>query len=287
MQIEGKVAVVTGGASGIGLGMSKTFAAAGAKLVLADIEAETVESAAAALRDSGAEAVGIQCDVADPASVDRLRDEALSTFGAVHVLCNNAGVAGGIPAPLWEQPQDEWDWVMGVNLSGVIHGIQRFVPVILEQGEGGHVINTASIAGLVEGGGIYGVSKHAVVALSESMYRDAQLRGLPLGVSVLCPGWVHTRILEADRNRPEAPRETPEALNPLVQQFRAMSEEAVRKGMDPEEVGSQVLDAIRSDRFYILTHPWEGMIRNRMENLLEGRNPQPMMPPGFGGEDGS
>jgi NAD(P)-dependent dehydrogenase (short-subunit alcohol dehydrogenase family) len=281
--LRDRVAVVTGGASGIGLGMARAFADAGAKLVLADIEPEPLEAAVNALRDAGAEAIGVRCDVADASSVDALRDETLSTYGAVHVLCNNAGVGGGTPAPIWDQPPDEWDWVMGVNFSGVLHGIQRFVPAILEHGEGGHVVNTASIAGLIEGGGIYGVSKHAVVALSESMYRDAQLRGLPLGVSVLCPGWVNTRILEAERNRPEAPRPTPESENPMVQQFRQVAANLVKGGMDPDAVGRQVVDAIRTDRFYILTHRWEDMVRNRMEHILEGRNPEPKMPPGMGG----
>jgi len=286
-ELQKRVAVVTGGASGIGLGMAKALAAEGARLVLGDIEPGPVEAAAAALREDGAEAVGVTCDVSDPASLDRLRDETLSTYGAVHVLCNNAGVGGGNPAPIWDQPPDEWDWVMGVNLHGVVHGIQRFVPVMVEQGEGGHVVNTASIAGLIEGGGIYGVTKHAVVALSEAMHRDARLRGLPIGVSVLCPGWVNTRILESERNRPEAPRETPESANPLLQQARELATQAVRQGMDPDEVGRLVVEAIRSERFYILTHPWEAMIRNRMEHILAGQNPEAMMPPGLGGDDPS
>ena len=284
--IKEKVAVVTGGASGIGFGMARAFAGAGAKLVLADIETEPLERATKSLRDEGAEAVGIQCDVADPASVDALRDETLSTYGAVHVLCNNAGVGGGTPAPIWDQPPEEWRWVMGVNVQGVIHGIQRFVPAILEQKDGGHVVNTASIAGLIEGGGIYGVTKHAVVALSEAMYRDAKTRGLPLGVSVLCPGWVNTRIMESERNRPETPRETSEADNPLAQMMLELATKQVKSGMDPAEVGRIVLESILADRFYILTHAWQGMIRNRMEHILEGENPDSMLPPGFAGDQG-
>lgn len=280
-ELRDRVAVVTGGASGIGLGIAKALAAEGAKLVIADIQADAIQPACDVLRQEGAEAVGVCCDVSDPASVDALRDEALTTFGAVHVLCNNAGVAGGNPAPIWEQPPDEWDWVMGVNVQGVIHGIQRFVPVMIEQGAGGHVVNTASIAGLIEGGGIYGVSKHAVVALSEAMHRDLAQRGLPIGVSVLCPGWVNTRIMESERNRPEAPRETSESDDPLNQLMRDHVAEQIRKGLDPLEVGRIVVAAIHEERFYVLTHAWEDMIRNRMEHILEGKNPEAIMPPGL------
>ena len=286
-ELRDRVAVVTGGASGIGLGMARALAGAGAKVVLADIEPEPLEEAARDLRDGGAEAIGVSCDVSDPSSVDALRDEALSAYGAVHVLCNNAGVGGGSPAPIWDQPPDEWDWVMGVNLNGVIHGIQRFVPVMVEQGDGGHVVNTASMAGLVTGGGIYGVTKHAVVALSEAMFRDAKLRRLPIGVSVLCPGWVSTRIHESERNRPEAPRATPESLSPFVQKVREHAVEQIRKGMDPDEVGRVVLAAIREERFYVLTHPWQALIRGRMEHILDGRDPAMLLPPGFAQDDAS
>ncbi len=276
-EIRGRVAVVTGGASGIGLGMAKAFADAGAKIVLADIEAEAAETAAEELRKGGAEAVGIACDVADPASVDALREETLSTYGAVHVLCNNAGVGGGGAVAIWDQPADEWKWVMGVNVDGVIHGIQRFVPVMIEQAEGGHVVNTASMAGLLEGGGIYGVSKHAVVALSEAMYRDVRNRHLPIGVSVLCPGWVNTRIMESERNRPEAPRPTAELDTPEVQQIRAFVASQIEHGMDAAEVGRIVLAAIQEERFYVLTHPWQDMVRNRMEHILDGKNPESLL----------
>jgi NAD(P)-dependent dehydrogenase (short-subunit alcohol dehydrogenase family) len=283
-QIRDRVAVVTGGASGIGLGMARALAGAGAKLVLADIEQEPLEAAARGLADDGADVVGVVCDVADPKSVDRLRDETLSAFGAVHVLCNNAGVGGDSTSAIWEQPAGEWDWVMGVNLRGVIHGIQRFMPLMVEQGAGGHVVNTASMAGLVEGAGIYGVTKHAVVALSESIYRDVQMRGLPIGVSVLCPGWVNTRIMESGRNRPEAPRPAEEAPNPMLQQFLDAFAEQVRNGMDPDEVGRLVVAAIEEERFYVLPHRWEEMIRNRLEHILEGKNPVPIMAPGLAGD---
>ena len=195
------------------------------------------------------------------------------------MLCNNAGVGGGGTLPIWEQPASEWNWVMGVNLDAVIHGIQRFMPLMIEQGAGGHVVNTASIAGLILGGGIYGVSKHAVVALSEAIYRDTLSRGLPIGVSVLCPGWVNTRILESERNRPESPRDTPEEPDLLNAEIRKMVEMSIQNGMDPNAVGRRVVAAIRSNEFYILTHEWTAMVENRMRPILEGRNPEIMIPP--------
>ena len=165
-EFEGRVAVVTGGGSGIGRGIAAALAAKGMKIVLADIERQVLEKTADELRASGAEVVGIECDVSKQESVDELAKGALDAFGAVHVLCNNAGVGGGGPAATWEASLDDWNWVLGVNLMGVVHGNRSFVPIILEQGQGGHVVNTASIAGLMIGGGIYGVTKHAVVALS-------------------------------------------------------------------------------------------------------------------------
>jgi len=186
-ELDGRVAVVTGGASGIGLGMARAFAGQGMKLVLADIESGPLAEAAAGLAADGADVLGVECDVSKAESVAELRDRALAQYGAVHVVCNNAGVAGSAAGATWEAPLDEWDWVMGVNLMGVIHGIRTFVPVMVEQAAPGHVVNTASMAGLMPGMGIYGVTKHAVVALSESMHAELNGRDLPIGVSVLCP----------------------------------------------------------------------------------------------------
>ncbi|MDG2050437.1 MAG: SDR family NAD(P)-dependent oxidoreductase [Myxococcota bacterium] len=284
--LRDRVAVVTGAASGIGRGMARALVEEGAKVVLADVEAAPLEETAAEMRASGGDVQPVCCDVSDAAAMDHLRDETLNAFGAVHVLCNNAGVGGGGTLPIWEQPASEWNWVMGVNLDAVIHGIQRFMPLMIEQGAGGHVVNTASIAGLILGGGIYGVSKHAVVALSEAIYRDTLSRGLPIGVSVLCPGWVNTRILESERNRPESPRDTPEEPDLLNAEIRKMVEMSIQNGMDPDAVGRRVVSAIHQEQFYILTHDWTAMVENRMRPILEGRNPEMMMPP-LGGADES
>ena len=279
--LKGRVAVVTGGASGIGQGMIRAFASEGMKIVIADIEVEARDKAASDLANDGAEVIAVECDVSSAASVEAVRDEALSAFGAVHVVCNNAGVAGGQPGPIWAAPQSDWDWVLGVNLLGVIHGVQTFVPLLIEQGQGGHIVNTASLAGLMEGAGIYGVSKQAVVGLTESLWRDLKATDSGVSASVLCPAWVRTRIMESERNRPEAPRpneEIPAEAQALRDIVRGLIE---KDGLDPEDVGRQVARSIKDDKFYILTHPgWNNIIRNRMENILAGRDPVTVPPEG-------
>jgi NAD(P)-dependent dehydrogenase (short-subunit alcohol dehydrogenase family) len=214
--------------------------------------------------------------------VARLRDEALSRFGAVHVLCNNAGVAGGAGgSATWEAPQSDWDWVMGVNVMGVVYGLRHFIPVMIEQGEPAHVVNTASMAGLVHGMGIYGVTKHAVVALSESTFNELRARGHTIGVSVLCPGWVRTRILESERNRPEAPRPAPGPQRPEAAMMRELVGQMIEKGMDPHDVGRLVADSIESERFYVLPHPeWLNVVENRMRRILDQDDPIGVQPEG-------
>lgn len=278
-ELSGRVAVVTGGASGIGFGMARAFAAEGMKLVLADVEEEPLERAVAELTSGGAEAIGEVCDVSRSEALEALRDRTLAQYGAVHVLCNNAGVGGSGMEALWEAPQDEWDWVVGVNVMGVLHGIRSFVPAMIEQGGPGHVVNTASVAGLIHGAGIYGITKHAVVAMSEALFSQLRGRQLDIGVSVLCPGWVNTRIMESERNRPEAPRPQAGARAAEFETVRKVMEGMVRRGLDPLDVGKQVVDAIREQRFYILTHPhWANMVENRARTILEGRDPIPVAP---------
>jgi NAD(P)-dependent dehydrogenase (short-subunit alcohol dehydrogenase family) len=187
----------------------------------------------------------------------------------------------GAQGPTWERPLDDWDWVMGVNVRGVLHGIRSFVPIMIEQSEPAHVVNTASMAGLIPGGGTYGVSKSACVALSESLFSELAQLAPHVGVSVLCPGWVRTRIMESERNRPEAPREMPSAPQPLAEKMRALVGRAIEEGLDPLRVGEIVADAIRTRRFYVLTHPWQDMVEHHMRNIVEGRDPVGMPPPGM------
>jgi NAD(P)-dependent dehydrogenase (short-subunit alcohol dehydrogenase family) len=260
--LQGKTAFVTGGASGIGLALGRAFAGAGMRVMLADIEAPALERAVAALGASGATVRGVLCDVVDRAAVERAAAETIAAFGKVHVLCNNAGVSawGG---PVEQIPPGDWDWVIGVNLMGVIHGIAAFLPLIKAQGEGGHVLNTASMAGLLSGPRMspYNVTKFAVVTLSETL--AAELAGTGIGVSVLCPGWVQTRINESARNRPSrfGPQRTPttEALA-----RREQLAELLRGGMSADDVAARVMAAIRDGDLYIFTHP-------EMRELLEKR----------------
>src|SRR5580698_5014975 len=200
--LGGKVAVITGGASGIGRAVAERAAAEGMQLVLGDIEEGPLQQAVDDLTGAGAEVIGGRTDVADRASVEALRDRALDRFGAVHLVHNNAGI--GLGGPIWEVTEEDWRWILGVNLWGVVHGVATFTPLLIEQGEG-HIVNTASVAGLIAAPflGPYNATKQAVVAISETLFKDLQAVGAPVGVSVLCPGFVRTRIAESERHRPE------------------------------------------------------------------------------------
>jgi NAD(P)-dependent dehydrogenase (short-subunit alcohol dehydrogenase family) len=269
-ELAGKVAVVTGAASGIGLALSRALCAEGMKVVLADIEDAALDAAVAGFPD-GAEVLAVHCDVSDPAAVDALRDAAVERFGTVHVVANNAGVSTG--GPVWSHTPEDWEWVLGVNLYGVVNGVRSFAPLLIEQGEG-HIVNTASMAGLSSPPfmAVYNVSKHAVVTLSETLFGDLALAGAEgVGVSVLCPGWVQTRIHEAARNRPDAPEEDPEGA---TAGFAEVAAALIASGLEPDDVAQMVVDAIRTRRFYILTHPeWKPMISGRVEHILSESDP--------------
>lgn len=277
-QLSGKVAVVTGGASGIGAAMGRAFAAEGMKVVLGDIEQAALDAAVSGY-PSGAEVTGVRVDVSQAAEVDKLRDAALDAYGAVHVVCNNAGVSGG--GPIWDVSLHDWEWVLGVNLWGVIHGVRAFTPLLIDQGEG-HIVNTASMAGLTSPPfmGPYNVAKHGVVTLTETLFNDLAFAGSPVGTSVLCPGWVNTRIHEADRNRPPPPSETPDATTEEGESMRSVLAAMLAVGLDPARVAERVVDAVRAKRFYILTHPeWNAMITRRVEHIVGGENPSSALLP--------
>ena len=264
--VAGKVAVITGGASGIGRGMAEVFAAAGMKIVLADVDEARVTETARALEKSGAEVLAVGTDVSKQSDVDALARRALDSFGAVHVVCNNAGVAhGGIPT--WESTLHDWEWIVGVNLMGVVHGVRTFTPILLEEGEG-HIVNTASMAGLISpaGNALYGVTKHAVVALSEALFNELAALNKDVHVSVLCPGWIATEILRSsERNQPEAVRHSRPAqvrITPEGEIRRKQVESLLAGGLSPNKVGELVLAAIR----------------HRLENVLEERAPTPANP---------
>jgi NAD(P)-dependent dehydrogenase (short-subunit alcohol dehydrogenase family) len=273
-----KVAVVTGAASGIGRALADRCVREGMKVVLADVEVEPLTKTEASMRASGAMVLAVRTDVSQARDVEALAQETLKAFGAVHLLCNNAGV--GIEAAIWEHTVAEWEWVVGVNLWGVIHGLRVFVPLMLAQDKACHIVNTASMAGLISGPGLgaYKVTKHAVVTLSETLYHELAERGAKVKVSVLCPGVVNTRIMEAARNRPERVPAT-EPLGPASRARWETLRQLVPAGMPPAQVADAVFEALRKDQFYILTHP-EGKeaVRTRMEDILQERSPTPPGP---------
>jgi NAD(P)-dependent dehydrogenase (short-subunit alcohol dehydrogenase family) len=269
-ELAGKTAFVTGGASGIGFALGRAFAETGMKVMLADIETDALAAAVKSLHDVGTDVRGVPCDVADPVSVERAAKASYEAFGNVHVVCNNAGVAaaGGID----NISLDNWRWVLDVNLVGVLHGIRTFLPHIRAHGEGGHIVNTASMAGMNSGLGFspYVASKFAVVGMSEGL--AMQVRPLGIGVTVLCPGFVRTRISESGRNRPEryGPTQRPDPSSPagvLVAQIA----ELVQSGLDPSDVAARVLTAIREDQLYVFTHhgeDWRAELEERFAAIL-------------------
>lgn len=266
-ELQGKVAVVTGAASGIGLALTEQFVGVGMKVVMADIEEAALVAAATRVQDGGADVLAVVTDVTDDASVSALAADTLSTYGGVHVLCNNAGVA---PAgPMIETTPADWRWAVGVNVLGVAYGVSAFAPIMVDAGEG-HIVNTASEAGLVTNHmlGLYCATKHAVVGLSESLYRE--LEDTPVGVSVLCPSLVDTKIFHSERNRLDgAAMSAAEhaTLGPLREAIGAM-------GIEPSQVAGDVVDAIVSNRFWIFTHPeTTGYAKRRFDDIAASRNP--------------
>ncbi len=274
-ELAGKVAVVTGAASGLGRAMALAFAAEGMHVALADVDEANLSRAADEVRARGVKALTQRVDVSKGEEVDALAERAAAELGGAHLVCNNAGVS-----PLgaaWENTLADWRWALGVNLWGVIHGVRAFAPRFIAQDEG-HIVNTASVAGLIAppGMGIYNVTKHAVVALSESLFHDLRERKSKVGVSVLCPAYVPTGISDSERNRPA------ELANPVEEKSaeqlarQAMLKKAVASGkISADEVAQAVVAAVRTDRFYILTHPRiKGAIEARMQDILEERAPR-------------
>lgn len=273
-ELHGKVAVVTGAASGIGRAMAERFVAEGMQVVLADVAPE-LDDVVEHLRAGGAEAIGVRTDVSVYEEVEALRDATLEAFGAYHLVCNNAGVGSG--GASWDLPIEQWRWVIGVDLFGVIHGVKAFLPGLIEQGFG-HVVNTASMAGLLSPGfmGPYNVAKHGVVTLTETIYAELQMAAPDVGVSVLCPGWVKTRIHEAERYEQAHAGRVPgdEAAEATASMVRDTVEGLIANGLDPDDVAAMVLDAVLTRRVYILTHPeWMPMVSARTHRIVSGEPP--------------
>lgn len=269
---NGKAAFITGGASGIGFAVGRAFAEAGCRVMLADVEEAALAEAVRGLQGVGPEIRGVVCDVADPLAVERAAENAVSAFGKIHILCNNAGVAGG--SGIDDVPLASWRWVLDVNLMGVVHGVHALLPHIRAHGEGGHIVNTASMAGMLAAGmgfSPYSASKFAVVAMSEGL--AAELQPLGIGVTVLCPGFVRTRIAEAGRNRPA--RYGPHVGSALG----ARITELVHTGIDPRIVAAHVLDAVRNDELYAFTHPeMRRFLAERFSTILAAYDKLPEVP---------
>lgn len=273
--LAGKVAVITGAGSGFGREFARIGARERMKLVLADVQQDALDQAVEEARRSGAEALGVRTDVSSAADVERLAAETVGKFGAAHLLFNNAGVAGG-GGFVWEASLEDWQWILGVNLMGVVHGIRSFVPLMLKQGGECHVVNTASAAGLVSAPlmAVYNVSKHGVVTLSETLLHDLRAAHARVGVSVLCPAFVPTNIRTSERNRPPHLSEGGEPT-PSQIAARERSEKAVSSGrLGAAEVAKMTFDAVREDRFYVITHPkMLASVQLRLQDILAQRTP--------------
>lgn len=280
---EDKVAVITGGGSGIGYALAAALAERGARLVLGDIQSDALAAAVASLEGSGADVIGVQGDVSSAEDVERLARTAMDRFGAIHLAVNNAGVGTG--GPMWEIDLPTWEWVLGVDLWGVIHGVRTFTPLIIESG-GGHIVNTASMAGLtsVPFMGPYNVAKHGVVTLSETLHHELAMLHPEVGVTVVCPGWVNTKIHESERNRPEGVESRLDRTGDAGSEgpgaaMSAVVSDLISSGLDPADVASRVLDAVLAGKVYVVTHEgWSAGVTRRAELIVEGEAPELIFP---------
>jgi NAD(P)-dependent dehydrogenase (short-subunit alcohol dehydrogenase family) len=271
--LKGKVAAVTGAASGLGRSMALAFAAEGMDVALGDVDETNLSLVEKEVNATGVRSAALRVDVSRAQDVEAFRDLALERLGGIHLVCNNAGVSP--LGAVWETVAADWQWTLGVNLWGVIHGVRAFVPRLIAQNEG-HIVNTASVSGLISppGSGAYNVTKHAVVALSESLHHDLRERNSRVGVSVLCPAYVPTGIVDSERSRPKELGVSEKSAHTLARE--AMLRKAVTSGkISADQVAQAVVAAIKEERFYILTHPRiKGAIQARLEDILEGRAPR-------------
>ena len=266
--LQGKTAFITGGANGIGLAMAKAFLAEGMKVAIADVDQQALADAEAALRGSNAEVRGYQLDVTDRNQYAAVADQVEADLGPVHLVCNNAGVYRG--GTMDSVTYEDWDWVMGVNVGGVINGVQTWIRRIKAHGQGGHIVNTASMAGMVTspGLGVYNTSKFAVVGLSEALREDLAESGI--GVSVLCPGMVNTRILESERTRPDSFTPQDEGAEAAAQAHSQVMHMAMNAGIPAEEVAQLVVEGVRQNLMYLFPHPeLKASTEQRVQAILD------------------
>jgi NAD(P)-dependent dehydrogenase (short-subunit alcohol dehydrogenase family) len=280
-QFKGKVAVITGAASGIGKGIAERCVKEGMNVVLADVNGDDLIKTESELKALGGMVIGVKTDVSKRNEMEHLAKKALDTFGGVHLLFNNAGVSSlnAVTTP-WDASWNDWEWVVGVNLWGVINGIKIFTPIMLNQNTEGHIVNTASLAGLVVGTppGPYSVTKHAVVALSESIHISLEYRKALIKVSVLCPGFVNTNIMNAERNRPDELKNPPVEIPPQLQSYIDFMKTSIESGISPQKVADQVFEAIKKEQFYIMTHPeYLPAVRMRLDSIINSENPKSLI----------
>ncbi len=287
-ELAGRTAVITGAGSGMGKAFALRFAAEGMAIVAADIQPDALAATVAELTAAGHRVAGVATDVADPDSVQRLADTAYERFGAVHLLCNNAGVEGYLDGPIWAATTKDWEWTVGVNFWSVVHGIRAFVPRMLAGGEPGHVVNTCSMTAVVSAGNMYAITKHAVLALTEVLALDLARRDAPIGVTALCPGIIATNLFRGSRNRPASLREEgaggagsaggalaaglpPDRDARAGHETRERMHAMLAAGMPPAEVAAKLVDAVRAGARYLLTdHDWDPRIQERHESIMAG-----------------
>lgn len=271
-QLAGRVAVVTGAGSGMGKAFARRFAAEGMKIVAADIQEDALAASAGELAAAGHEVAAVRTDVSDPDSVRQLAGAAVARFGGVHLLCNNAGVEGYLDGPIWEATDKDWAWTVDVNFWSVVHGVRTFVPLMLAQGGPAHIVNTCSMTSVIRAGNMYGITKHAVLALSEVLRADLAARGAPIGVTALCPGIIATNLFHGSRNRPAALRNEQETAGAQAgRELRERMHATLAEGMPPAQVADLLVGAVRRDAPYLLTdHDWDDQIRERHEAILAG-----------------
>jgi len=274
-EFEGKTAIVTGAASGIGLGLAEKFAKERMQVVMADVEEEALNKAVEKLKKHQYRVMGISADVLIQESMKELFDKSIEAYGNIHILCNNAGIgANSGNKAIWEINKTDWDWSLGVNFYGVLHGLQIFVPHMIDHGEEGHIVTTVSLAGLLPGAGTYGVSKHAALALTQGLNRDLIARDSKINSSVLCPGFVNTNIMNSERNRPEH-LVSSNQIDTNEQQMEVFNF-LLKNGKEPSEIADIVFEGIKDNIFYILTHPaWDESLRNHFEEILSRKELKP------------
>lgn len=283
-EFKGKVAVVTGSASGMGRACAERFAQEGMKVVLADVEQKALDKAEAEMKASGYTVLAVRTDVSKPESLQALAQKTLDKFGAVHIMHSNAGVQAG--NAVWETTLADWKWCLGVNLWGPVLGIWAFLPIMLKQDTESHILCTASMGGLISNpfiGVAYNVSKFGVVALCETLAYELKLMGAKIGVSVLCPGYVNTNIVNVERNRPREFQNDPAWKKEFeqidhVKMLKDMATQGCQTGMEPKQVAEMVFNAVKEDKFYIITHPeFLGPVQIRAEEILQAHNPTSML----------